>query len=204
MKKKNYDDITSEDIIKEISRMKIPILSLDRRWLLLINEGDKSQQISSLEAKLNQLLKNQGTINSKREELVTLKKRLMIGIVSNMDAPDNSRAAKKVDKSKELIDDINDQLVLLEDKELDLPRKLNEANAMLAYRSLEELVTRQEEYEDDLKSLEEWIESARIELKKKILLREKRKDQIEKIDKYLSDTFDKEILGEYKRLKKES
>ncbi len=204
MKKKNYDDITSEDIIKEISRMKIPILSLDRRWLLLINEGDKSQQISSLEAKLNQLLKNQGTINSKREELVTLKKRLMKGIVSNMDAPDNSRAAKKVDKSKELIDDINDQLVLLEDKELDLPRKLNEANAMLAYRSLEELVTRQEEYEDDLKSLEEWIESARIELKKKILLREKRKDQIEKIDKYLSDTFDKEILGEYKRLKKES
>ena len=193
MKKKNYDDITSEDIIKEISRMKIPILSLDRRWLLLINEGDKSQQISSLEAKLNQLLKNQGTINSKREELVTLKKRLMKGIVSNMDAPDNSRAAKKVDKSKELIDDINDQLVLLEDKELDLPRKLNEANAMLAYRSLEELVTRQEEYEDDLKSLEEWIESARIELKKKILLREKRKDQIEKIDKYLSDTFDKEI-----------
>ena len=162
MKKKNYDDITSEDIIKEISRMKIPILSLDRRWLLLINEGDKSQQISSLEAKLNQLLKNQGTINSKREELVTLKKRLMKGIVSNMDAPDNSRAAKKVDKSKELIDDINDQLVLLEDKELDLPRKLNEANAMLAYRSLEELVTRQEEYEDDLKSLEEWIESARI------------------------------------------
>ena len=128
----------------------------------------------------------------------------MKGIVSNMDAPDNSRAAKKVDKSKELIDDINDQLVLLEDKELDLPRKLNEANAMLAYRSLEELVTRQEEYEDDLKSLEEWIESARIELKKKILLREKRKDQIEKIDKYLSDTFDKEILGEYKRLKKES
>lgn len=204
MKKKNYDDITSEDIIKEISRMKIPILSLDRRWLLLINEGDKSQQISNLESKLNQLLKSQGTINSKREELVTLKKRLMKGIVSNMDAPDNSRAAKKVDKSKELIDDINDQLVLLEDKELDLPKKLNETNAMLAYRSLEELVMRQEEYEDDLKSLEEWIESARIELKKKILLREKRKDQIEKIDKYLSDTFDKEILGEYKRLKKES
>lgn len=204
MKKKDFDEITSEDIIEEITRMKIPVLCLDRRWLLLFNDGEKSAKISELEEKVNRLLRSQGTINSKRSELVSLKKRLMKGIMSNMDAPDNSRAAKKVDKSKELIEDINDQLILLEDKEIGLPRKLNEANAMLAYRSLEELTAKQEEYEEDLASLDKWIETTRIELKKRILLREKRKDQIEKIDKYLNDTFDKQILGEYKRLKEES
>ena len=200
MAKKDFNDfISKEDIFKLIKRTKVPVLTLDRKWLNLFNNDDKSPEIKALEEKVNAALKSQGSINSQRDELKGLKKTLMKEIVSNMDAKENSRAYKKVVKSKELIDDINDKLILLEDKELDVPDSINMANASLALRSLEELYNRYDSNEEDIKNLDKWIEETRIELKKRILLREKRRDENEKVDKFLSDTFDKEVLVEYRK-----
>ncbi len=200
MAKKDFNDfISKEDIFKLIKRAKVPVLTLDRKWLNLFNNDDKSPEIKALEEKVNAALKSQGSINSQRDELKGLKKTLMKEIVSNMDAKENSRAYKKVVKSKELIDDINDKLILLEDKELDVPDSINMANASLALRSLEELYNKYDSNEEDIKNLDKWIEETRIELKKRILLREKRRDENEKVDKFLSDTFDKEVLVEYRK-----
>ena len=200
MVKKDFNDfISKEDIFKLIKRTKVPVLTLDRKWLNLFNNDDKSPEIKALEEKVNAALKSQGSINSQRDELKGLKKTLMKEIVSNMDAKENSRAYKKVVKSKELIDDINDKLILLEDKELDVPDSINMANASLALRSLEELYNKYDSNEEDIKNLDKWIEETRIELKKRILLREKRRDENEKVDKFLSDTFDKEVLVEYRK-----
>ena len=200
MAKKDFNDfISKEDIFKLIKRTKVPVLTLDRKWLNLFNNDDKSPEIKALEEKVNAALKSQGSINSQRDELKGLKKTLMKEIVSNMDAKENSRAYKKVVKSKELIDDINDKLILLEDKELDVPDSINMANASLALRSLEELYNKYDSNEEDIKNLDKWIEETRIELKKRILLREKRRDENEKVDKFLSDTFDKEVLVEYRK-----
>ncbi len=200
-KRDSNDFISKDDILKLIKRTKVPVLTLDRKWLNFFNNDEKSPEIKVLEQRVNAALKSQGTINTKRDELKGLKKTLIKEIVSNMDAKENSRAYKKVVKSKELIDEINDELILLEDKELDVPDNISQANAMLAYRSLEELYNRYDNNTEDIESLDKWIEDTRIELKKRILLREKRRDENEKMDKFLSDTFDKEVLIQYRKFK---
>lgn len=203
MAKREYDIVTKEDIIELIKKSKMPVLTLDRKWLNLFNTEDKSEEIKNLEKKVNTSLKSQGTINSKRDELIGLKKTLMKEIVSNMDAEENSRARKKVTKSKELIEDINDELLLLQDKELDVPSNINNSNAMLAYQSLEEMYNRIKKNDEDIDSLEKWIDETRIELKKRILIREKKREENELMDKYISDTFHPEVIRQYKKYREE-
>lgn len=203
MAKREYDVVTKEDIIELIKKSKMPVLTLDRKWLNLFNTEDKSEEIKTLEKKVNTSLKSQGTINSKRDELIGLKKTLMKEIVSNMDAEENSRARKKVNKSKELIEDINDELLLLQDKELDVPSNINNSNAMLAYQSLEEMYNRIKKNDEDIDSLEKWIDETRIELKKRILIREKKREENELMDKYISDTFHPEVIRQYKKYREE-
>lgn len=199
MAKKKDDYITREDIITLIRRTGVPILTLDRNWLYFFNGDNKSDDIKILEKKVNDALKSQGAVNSKRSELVGLKKQLMKEIMANMEATENSRVAKKMAKSKELIEEINDELVLLEDKELDIPANINKANSALAFSSLQELVAREEKNLSDIESLDKWIDEVRIELKKRILLREKRREENEKIERYLTDTFDMDVLRTYRK-----
>lgn len=198
-----YDTVTREDILKLIRRSGVPVLTLDKRWLDLFNNEEKSDEIKALEKKVNMSLKSQGTINSKRDELLDLKKTLMEKIVSNMDAEENSRARKKVDKSKELIDDINDELLLLQDKELDVPMNISDANARLAYRSLEEMYDKLKKNDEYIEDLEKWIEETRIELKKRILIREKKREENELMEKYISDIFHPEVIRQYRRYREE-
>jgi hypothetical protein len=203
MAKREYDIVTKEEIIELIKRSRLPVLTLDRKWLNIFNTDEKSDEIAILEKKVNTSLKSQGTINTKRDELISLKKTLMKEIVSNMDAEENSRARKKVDKSKELIEDINDELLLLQDKELDVPSNINNANALLAYQSLEEIYNKIKKNDDDIDSLEKWIDETRIELKKRILVREKKREENELMDKYISDTFHPEVVRQYKKYREE-
>lgn len=203
MAKREYDIVTKEEIIELIKKSRLPVLTLDRKWLNIFNTDEKSDEIAILEKKVNISLKSQGTINTKRDELISLKKTLMKEIVSNMDAEENSRARKKVDKSKELIEDINDELLLLQDKELDVPSNINNANALLAYQSLEEIYNKIKKNDDDIDSLEKWIDETRIELKKRILVREKKREENELMDKYISDTFHPEVVRQYKKYREE-
>lgn len=203
MAKREYDIVTKEEIIELIKKSRLPVLTLDRKWLDIFNTDEKSDEIAVLEKKVNTSLKSQGTINTKRDELIGLKKTLMKEIVSNMDAEENSRARKKVDKSKELIEDINDELLLLQDKELDVPSNINNANALLAYQSLEEIYNKIKKNDDDINSLEKWIDETRIELKKRILVREKKREENELMDKYILDTFHPEVVRQYKKYREE-
>ena len=203
MAKREYDIVTKEEIIELIKKSRLPVLTLDRKWLNIFSTDEKSDEIAILEKKVNTSLKSQGTINTKRDELISLKKTLMKEIVSNMDAEENSRARKKVDKSKELIEDINDELLLLQDKELDVPSNINNANALLAYQSLEEIYNKIKKNDDDIDSLEKWIDETRIELKKRILVREKKREENELMDKYISDTFHPEVVRQYKKYREE-
>lgn len=193
------NEITAEKIVTMIKRTRVPVLTLDRKWLSLFNTPEKSNEIKRLEVEVNNAIKSQGRINTKRDELKGLKKTLMKEIVSNMDAKENSRASKKVEKSKELIDDINDKLILIEDKALDIPDNINTSNAKLAYISMEELFDKLDSNEADIDALNKWIDQTRIELKKRILLREKRREENKKMEKFLLDTFDRDVLREYKK-----
>lgn len=92
---------------------------------------------------------------------------------------------------------------MLQDKELDVPSNINNANALLAYQSLEEIYNKIKKNDDDIDSLEKWIDETRIELKKRILVREKKREENELMDKYISDTFHPEVVRQYKKYREE-
>ena len=57
--------------------------------------------------------------------------------------------------------------------------------------------------DEDIDSLEKWIDETRIELKKRILIREKKREENELMDKYISDTFHPEVIRQYKKYREE-
>lgn len=203
---KRYEDgdyVTLEEILEKLKRSNIPTLTLDIKWQSIFNTSDKSSKIAKLEKKVNDALKSVGRVNTDRADLKKLKKKLMKEIVENMDSPENSRASKKVLKSKELIEEINDKLILLEDEELDLPDRLAEANAELALESMSEMFDRYEENSEDIETLQKWIEETRIELKKRVLLLQMKKEENEQMDKYLSNLIDGDIIRDYKKYREQ-
>jgi len=187
--------------METIKKSKLPILTLDKRWLNFFVE-EKPDRIVELEKGLNYILKSQGNVNSQREDLKRLKKTLMIEIVNNMDPEKDSRAEKKLIKSKELIDDINDKLILIEDRELSIPKSLNETNAILALEGLKVLEEKTRNNNNDIENLTESIEELRIELKKKILLKQKKEEENDKIFSYLNSLFGRDIVRRYQKLEK--
>lgn len=205
MAKKYEDDeyIFLEEILKKLKRSNIPTLTLDIKWQSIFNTHDKSSKIAKLEKKVNEALKSVGRVNTDKADLKKLKKKLMKEIVENMDSAENTRASKKVVKSKELIEEINDKLILLEDEELDLPDRLAEANAELALESMSEIFDRYEENCEDIETLETWINETRIELKKRVMLLEMKKDENEQMDKYLSNLIDGDIIRDYKKYRRQ-
>lgn len=203
-RKKDYEEyIDIDDILEKLKRCRIPTLTLDIRWQAIFNTEDKSAKIAKLEKKVNDLMKSRGRINTDRADLKKVKKRLMQEIMQNMNSPENSRADKKVRKSKELIEEINDKLVLLEDEELDMPTKLEEANAELALESMKEMLDKYDENLEDIEDLEEWIEETRNELKRRVVLLEIKKEENDKMDKYLSDIIDGDIIRDYKKYREQ-
>jgi len=201
-KRKDYEyEDSIENLMETIKKSKLPILTLDKRWLNFFVE-EKPDRIVELEKELNYILKSQGNVNSQREDLKRLKKTLMIEIVNNMDPEKDSRAEKKLIKSKELIDDINDKLILIEDRELSIPKSLNETNAILALEGLKVLEEKTRNNNNDIENLTESIEELRIELKKKILLKQKKEEENDKIFSYLNSLFGRDIVRRYQKLEK--
>jgi len=201
-RKKKAEGIYLEDILEIMKSTKLPIFTLDRKWIVLFSGDRKTKEMVNLEKKVNSIMKSQGAVNSKRSELNALKKRLMKGIMDNMDNDDKKSIAKKT-KSKELIDDINDKLILLEDEELSIPRDLREANAELGLESLAAMYEYVEDFDEDIAELDEWIEKTRIELKEKVALRHEKAEITEKMKQYMYNTFGGELVSMYRRYMEE-
>ena len=83
-------DITY-DLIKDTASFNhIPILTLDKRWYLLVPEVSKTDEIKYWEKKVNDLLKKQGQVTNDLKEvkfrmsLKIWKKTAMIFVVRNV------------------------------------------------------------------------------------------------------------------------
>lgn len=190
------NEITYEEIYNELLGKYIPILTLNKKWHDLFFDG-KSKEILSLEKELNDLLKGQGKNNTDKEDLTNLKKQLLKEIVANMDAGENSRAAKKIDKSVDLVEDINNKLILVEDRFLSIPNEIQETNTKLLLEGMSELCAKTLQDKEDIENLNQLIEETRIELKKKILLRQQKAEEYERINKFLDNTVGRKFKKKY-------
>lgn len=185
MRKKNR--INFNEIVKN---RKLPILPLDNRWHEIFPDDEKTPEIRTLERKVNDLLMKQGRLVNDLKELKSLKNKVMNDVIQNMNVDSTKEGqakARKLDKSKQYIIEINDKIAK-ETEELDLiPYEIKEANQALLVESMEICYNRIEKQKEIIKEVSQWIEKTRAELTDNILLKQDMESVNDKIYSYLHD-----------------
>lgn len=185
MRKKNK--INFNEIVKS---RKLPILPLDNRWHEIFPDDEKTPEIRTLERKVNDLMMKQGRLVNELKDLKSLKNKVMNDIVQNMNVDSTKEGqakARKLDRSKRYIMDINDKIAK-ETEELDLiPYEIKEANQALLVESMEICYNRIDKQKEIIEEVSQWIEKTRAELTEKILLKQDMESVNDKIYSYLHD-----------------
>lgn len=179
---------------------KVHILTLDNRWHELYKDTKKSRRINDLERKINQLLKEQGKLNNEYKEYSLLKKKMMSDIMENMKEAceeENNKAISEMDKSKNYINEINMKLEKIEDRRIHIPREIEQLNQELLNYSMQDFYKQMAENKIDIDKLETWINKIREELKEKIVIKDEKEEQYEKIYSYMHDLVGHEVIEKY-------
>lgn len=193
---RNNDESRYDRILERIKNLRLPLLTLDRKWYLLFN-GNKPKQIQETENELNEVIKSESRIKEEKQKLNTLKKKLVDQIVGNMNAAEGSIGFRKMEKSRDLIEEINDKLILLENDELDIPLKLREKNAELAMETMELFYDSIADDLEEIAKLEQWIKETRAEMKKKIELYDEKVEKTRHVTRYFNSLLGPDITGMY-------
>lgn len=200
---KSNNDI--EEFRKAFRNKRIPILTLDQRWHGLFHNGEKPANIKALESRLNHFLRQQGKMVNEMKDMKKLKKKLMEQIIKNMDvdASEDSRlSAKKLSKSSQLIQDINDKL-RKDDNELErIPYQIKEINEELMVQSMKICYEKMKYNEAEIEKLGEWIVKVREELKNRILIKQDMEDQNTEMYSYMHNLLGAEVMEIFDRQQK--
>lgn len=181
-------DLRMEVLESGLSKRKIPILILDERYNLVMPDKDKTPQIRKLEAKVGNLLKKQGKVTNDIKEVKKIKARLLQDVVENMDSEGKEPARqKKMGKTQKLIQEAKTKLAELEDSELELPRALEEANRELLLEFIQVCYARMNANREDIGLLDRWINEVRVELKKKLVIKQEKETKNSNIYAYMHD-----------------
>lgn len=187
---------TEEEFKKALSNKNIPILVLDQKWHRLFAIHGKTDEIKEAEAEVSELLALQGKINNELKKLKKIKSQLMDDIVQNMDDEnDNStEREKKRQENKKLIDEVNEKIAEEEDRLLEIPKEIKDANERLMILSMDYFYSKIRVNHTEAQEIEEWIAQVRIDLKKNIIRKQNRTINNKEIYSYLHDIFGAEVL----------
>lgn len=187
---------TEEEFRAALSDKNIPLLVLDQKWHRLFAIHGKTDEIKEKEAKVNELLAQQGRANTELKKLKKIKNQLMDEIVQNMDDEDNDSAEreKKRLENKKLIDEVNEKIDEEEDLLLELPKEIKEVNESLMILSMDYFYSKLRVNQTEAKEIEDWIAQVRIDLKKNIIRKQNRTINNKEIYSYLHDIFGAEVL----------
>ncbi|SFP94776.1 hypothetical protein SAMN02910358_00218 [Lachnospiraceae bacterium XBB1006] len=184
--------IDNGEFIKALEDVKVPLLVLDEKWHHLFVGVEKSKAIKEWESKENELLKLQGKLTTDLKDLKKLKQNLMNNIVDNMDdgtSQDEALRQKKMTENKRLIDEVNEKMDEANDRLLDLPRELEEANRQLMIHSMDVCYKKLRQNAVEIEEIGTWIKRIRIELKKNIIIKQTDEMKNEEIYSYMHDVL---------------
>lgn len=116
-----------EEIRRKVAQSKIPVLVLDQKWHRLFALEGKPDDIKDAEVKVNEILKEQGGLNNELKDLKKVKKKLMVNIVDHVDQAGSTHVAKDAS----MIDETNQRIEEVEDRLIEIPKELKEANDYL-------------------------------------------------------------------------
>ncbi|MCR5716584.1 MAG: hypothetical protein K6G23_07050 [Lachnospiraceae bacterium] len=167
---------SEDDYKKMIEGKNVPILTLDHNWHRIFGQSRLTPELKVLEDEVNELLKQQGKVNTEAKQIRILKKKLMDEIVEATAAFQESQDAaddKKVEENKRLVAECNEKLEALNDDMLDIPRNLELANRKLMIETMKVAFERLHDNCASMEEIDAWLLSIRAELKDHIVRRQK-------------------------------
>lgn len=180
---------------------KFPVCVLDEKWHKLFALKGKPSDVESLEQELNELLKQQGQMNSDMKDLKKLKSKLMANIMDNMDGTHEENAgqisARKLEEDKRLIDEINEKIDTCADQLLEFPKKIDDVNQKLMALTAEFCYEKLRTNLDELQQINAWITQVRIDLKKNIIRKQNREINSRQIYAYMHDIFGADMMNAF-------
>lgn len=164
-RKKNEKAKKKEVIVRD----DVPIITLDNSWHQLM-EAIKTPQVEKLENKLNDLLKEQGQLNTDYIEYTRMKKDMLDKILElTHQAFDlkSEEAIKEMEKQEKMILKINEKVEKIEIRLDELPEEIKQTNHALVSVSVEICYGQINESRAKSRELDQEIQIMRSSLMKK-------------------------------------
>lgn len=173
---------------------KLPLLVLDHQWHKLFTQTGEHEKLHQLEEALNELLRSQSRCNADIKSLSAYKKKLMNEIVSIMELPDSPEKERKMDDNKRKIEESNEKIDALKDELLELPHKMDVANMELMIATMEICYEKITENTKEIETINQWIAEFRNQLKRKVLLKQKKEIWNDELYSYMHDIFGPDVI----------
>ncbi len=167
---KRKKDVQELDI-KVLFKNDISILILDERWNGLFKNIVKTSKLIDCENKIKELLKEQSRLTSEAKEIAIKKKEYMDGIIKlTTEAFDNNNeeARLKMQECEKLIVSINKRIKEIEERILDVPKEIRQANLELLEQTVKVVYFSIRENQHKVTALDKEIAETREHLKKLI------------------------------------
>lgn len=182
-----------ENYKQALKGKKIPILTLDNKWYRMIAMMEPDHELKKLEEALNTLLKEQGKMNTESKGVKKIKKKLMDEIVQLMEHND-ATSIKKIEENKRLIEECNDKLDEYQDRLLDIPKEIDNANYALMLRTMELCYDILKVNSTEIDEIGEWINNIRIELKKNVVRKQEMEIKNHELYSFMHDIFGADVI----------
>ena len=173
---------------------KIPILTLDHQWHKLFTQTQNYPHIHELEEQVNEKLKRQGKLNTEIKSLSVYKKKLMSEIVSIMELEDSPKKNKKMDENKRIIEETNQKIEEYNDELLELPKEIEEINFKLMIETMNVCYDKIKQNTTDIDEINKWIEDFRNQLKRKVLLKQRKELVNNELYSYMHAIFGPDVI----------
>jgi chromosome segregation ATPase len=173
---------------------KIPILTLDHQWHKLFTQTGENDKLSRLENKLNDLLKEQGRLNAEIKSLSAYKKKLMQEIVDIMELPDSDAKEKKMSNNKNNIEETNQKIADYNDKLLDMPKEIDNANYELMLATMHICYEKIQKNVEDIDAINQWVSDLKVKLKKKVIQKKQMEIWNDELYSYMHSLFGPEVI----------
>ena len=182
-----------ENYKQALKGKKIPVLTLDNKWYRMIAMMEPDHELKNLEEALNNLLKEQGKLNTESKGVKKIKKKLMDEIVQLMEH-DDTASLNKINENKRLIEDCNNKLDEYQDRLLDIPKEIDNANYALMIRTMELCYDVLKVNSKEIDEIGEWINNIRIELKKNVVRKQEMEIKNHELYSFMHDIFGADVI----------
>ncbi len=182
---------------KALNEKNIPILTLDNNWHRLFTQTEADEEILSYEHELNELLKKQGKNNTDIKNIKSLKKKLMDEIVEKMDSLNKTpgkATEKKLNDNKRLIEECNNKLQTCQDISFDISREITAVNKKLMFKTMQVCYEQIQDNNTDIEEISRWVDEIRIELKKKVVIKQQKLQRNQNFYTYMHNIFGSDVI----------